>query len=40
MAEINGELPPESDAELALYSNDKKKTVEDSKDTVDDDEQE
>ena len=40
LAEINGELPPESDAELALYSNDKKKTVEDSKDTVDDDEQE
>ncbi|HEM3234794.1 TPA: phage portal protein [Streptococcus suis 14636] len=35
LAEINGELPPESDAELALYSRMQKNTVGNSKETVD-----
>lgn len=34
LAEINGELPPESDAELALYSKTQQNTVGNSKDTV------
>lgn len=35
LAEINGELPPENDAELALYSKHTKNTVGNSKDTED-----
>lgn len=34
LAEINGELPPESDVELALYSKTQQNTVGNSKDTV------
>lgn len=34
LAEINGELPPESDAELALYGKSQQNTVGNSKDTV------
>lgn len=34
LAEINGELPPESDAELALYGKGQQNTVGNSKDTV------
>ncbi|HEM3542726.1 phage portal protein [Streptococcus suis] len=39
LAEINGELPPESDAELALYGKGQKNTVGNSKDTVDDEDE-
>ncbi|WP_449448884.1 phage portal protein [Streptococcus suis] len=39
LAEINGELPPESDAELALYGKGQQNTVGNSKDTVDDEDE-